>query len=396
MSAIPRPLPQRALCRSARGLACPVSEEFSILPARSSIRITISGTVAARMLEDMVDTLCPGHNVIATVYVDCRSMYRAGGRSVSPGGVSNSPMRCRDERSGGYGKAQINAAIVSHANMLLGDAAKGVLEARSSPATAASHPPPSAWDSSPRSPACMRRAEGPAARSTFRNLHGTAQSSFDSWLFHPQMASLPISLPSPTQRSCRPLRRADRARPLWLDARRPSRCGRPRCRHRQMPERRGRSAALRCACSAMTSICGQSRLRGAANAWRLTSRPASRRSATTARCSRPIFRPTGPVQLSGDLQRSRLPRSTAGRKTALFQDRDGFLAAAGIRGGSPTAPHLRLTSQRLEGLIRRDSLLHIVIVPLLLDVAGRLTCTRYMSHHAPIGTDFSVARERCR
>ncbi|MFX5295017.1 hypothetical protein ABTD22_20620, partial [Acinetobacter baumannii] len=31
--------------------------------------------------------------------------------------------------SGGYGKAQINAGIVGHANLLLGDAARSVLEA---------------------------------------------------------------------------------------------------------------------------------------------------------------------------------------------------------------------------------------------------------------------------
>ena len=31
------------------------------------------------MIEDMADDIASGHNIVATVYVDCRSMYRAGG-----------------------------------------------------------------------------------------------------------------------------------------------------------------------------------------------------------------------------------------------------------------------------------------------------------------------------
>ena len=83
------------------------------------------------MIEDMADDIASGHNVIATVYVDCRSMYRANGpEAFRPvGEVEFANGVAAMSASGGYGKAQMNAGIVSHANMLLGDAAKGVLEA---------------------------------------------------------------------------------------------------------------------------------------------------------------------------------------------------------------------------------------------------------------------------
>ena len=32
------------------------------------------------LIEEMVDDIGSGHNIVATVYVDCRSMYRARGR----------------------------------------------------------------------------------------------------------------------------------------------------------------------------------------------------------------------------------------------------------------------------------------------------------------------------
>src|SRR5207244_13606112 len=69
--------------------------------------------------------------VVATVYVDCRSMYRAtGAEAFRPvGEVEFANGVAAMSASGGYGKAQINAGIVSHANLLLGDAAKGVLDA---------------------------------------------------------------------------------------------------------------------------------------------------------------------------------------------------------------------------------------------------------------------------
>src|SRR4029079_9688410 len=83
------------------------------------------------LIEEMVSDIASGHNIIATVYVDCRSMYRATGRESSGpvGEVEFANGVAAMSASGGYGKAAICAGIVSHVNLLLGDGAKAVLEA---------------------------------------------------------------------------------------------------------------------------------------------------------------------------------------------------------------------------------------------------------------------------
>jgi hypothetical protein len=109
-----------------------IPKRSSIPRVRSSIRIIISGTAAGLryLIEEMVSDIASGHNIIATVYVDCRSMYRATGRKRSARRRGRIRQRRRgDAASGGYGKAAICAGIVSHVNLLLGDGAKAVLEA---------------------------------------------------------------------------------------------------------------------------------------------------------------------------------------------------------------------------------------------------------------------------
>ncbi|HJZ21821.1 MAG TPA: amidohydrolase, partial [Bradyrhizobium sp.] len=83
------------------------------------------------MIEEMAEDISSGHNIVATVYVDCRSMYRAGGpEAFRPvGEVEFANGVAAMAASGGYGKALICAGIVSHVNLLLGDGAKPVLEA---------------------------------------------------------------------------------------------------------------------------------------------------------------------------------------------------------------------------------------------------------------------------
>src|SRR4030081_38765 len=83
------------------------------------------------LIEEMVADIASGHNIIATVYVDCRSMPRATGPDASRpvGEVEFANGVAAMSASGGYGKAAICAGIVGHANLLLGDAARAVLEA---------------------------------------------------------------------------------------------------------------------------------------------------------------------------------------------------------------------------------------------------------------------------
>jgi hypothetical protein len=83
------------------------------------------------LIEQMVADIATGHNVVATVYVDCRSMYRAQGpEALRPvGEVEFANGVAAMSASGGYGPATICAGIVSHVNLLLGEAARAVLEA---------------------------------------------------------------------------------------------------------------------------------------------------------------------------------------------------------------------------------------------------------------------------
>src|SRR3954452_6309650 len=83
------------------------------------------------LIEDLVADIASGHNVVATVYVEARSMYRAAGpEAFRPvGEVEFANGVAAMSASGGYGTAAICAGIVGHANLLLGDAARDVLEA---------------------------------------------------------------------------------------------------------------------------------------------------------------------------------------------------------------------------------------------------------------------------
>jgi hypothetical protein len=78
------------------------------------------------LIEEMAQDIACGHNIIATVYVEARSMYRAHGpEAFRPvGEVEFANGVAAMSASGGYGPAEICAGIVSHVNLLLGDAAR--------------------------------------------------------------------------------------------------------------------------------------------------------------------------------------------------------------------------------------------------------------------------------
>jgi predicted TIM-barrel fold metal-dependent hydrolase len=150
------------------------------------------------MIEDMADDIASGHNVIATVYVDCRSMYRKNGpEAFRPiGEVEFANGVAAMSASGSYGPAQINAGIVSHVNLLLGDEAKPVLEAEIAAGNGRfrgiRHS--SAWDAEPEVAGMYtNRPKGllldPIFRKGFACL-APLGLSFDAWLFHPQIGEL--------------------------------------------------------------------------------------------------------------------------------------------------------------------------------------------------------------
>ena len=113
------------------------------------------------MIEEMAADIASGHNIVATVYVDCRSMYRAQGpEAFRPvGEVEFANGVAAMSASGGYGAAAICAGIVSHVNLLLGKARERSSKPRSPQARGASAASgtPRRGMQKPGSPACMPR-----------------------------------------------------------------------------------------------------------------------------------------------------------------------------------------------------------------------------------------------
>jgi predicted TIM-barrel fold metal-dependent hydrolase len=150
------------------------------------------------MIEEITDDIASGHNIVSTVYVDCRSMYRAGGpEALRPvGEVEFANGVAAMSASGGYGSAALCAGIVGHANLLLGEGARAVLEAEIAAGNGRfrgiRHA--SAWNADPGiAGTYATRPKGLLLDSTFRKGFACLAPlglSFDAWLFHPQIGEL--------------------------------------------------------------------------------------------------------------------------------------------------------------------------------------------------------------
>jgi predicted TIM-barrel fold metal-dependent hydrolase len=150
------------------------------------------------MYRDLLEDLRAGHNVVATVFVDCRSMYRKSGptemRPVGETEFVNGVAAMF--ASGSYGPAQACAGIVSYADLRLGAKVREVLEAQIVAGNGRFRGIRYAtgWDRHEE----IRRthtnpSEGLMADSTWRE--GFAQLgklglTFDAWLYHPQLGEL--------------------------------------------------------------------------------------------------------------------------------------------------------------------------------------------------------------
>jgi predicted TIM-barrel fold metal-dependent hydrolase len=150
------------------------------------------------LIEDIAADIASGHNIIATVYVEARSMYRAGGPEAlrAVGEIEFANGSAAMSASGGYGPAAICAGIVGHVNLLLGEAARPVLEAEIAAGNGRfrgiRHS--SAWDADPNvAHMYATRPKGLLLDPTFRKGFACLAPlglSFDAWLFHPQIPEL--------------------------------------------------------------------------------------------------------------------------------------------------------------------------------------------------------------
>src|SRR5436305_6063170 len=150
------------------------------------------------LIEEFAADIASGHNIVATVYVEARSMYRANGpEALRPvGEVEFANGVAAMSASGGYGPAAICAGIVGHANLLVGEDAREVLEAEIAAGggrfRGIRHS--SAWDADPDVAGIYAtRPKGllldPVFRKGFDCL-APLGLSFDAWLFHPQIREL--------------------------------------------------------------------------------------------------------------------------------------------------------------------------------------------------------------
>jgi L-fuconolactonase len=150
------------------------------------------------LLHDLLADTGTGHNILATVYVQARAMYRADGpEEMKPVGeiefVNGAAAMCA---SGGYGKIRIAAGIVGHADLTLGDRVEPVLAAleRAGGGRFRGVRYITTWDAdaSILNPS-YRPPRGLMAEQKFRDgckTLGRLGYSFDAWLYHPQIDEL--------------------------------------------------------------------------------------------------------------------------------------------------------------------------------------------------------------
>jgi L-fuconolactonase len=150
------------------------------------------------LLDEVVADTSTGHNVIATVFVECASMYRAGGpvplRPVGETEFVNGI--AAQSASGKYGDTRIAAGIVSFADLTLGAAVEEVLQAHIAAAPARFRgirhaggfdPDPAVRNSHTRPTADLYRSA--RFREGFARLK-PLNLTFEAWQYHPQLPAV--------------------------------------------------------------------------------------------------------------------------------------------------------------------------------------------------------------
>jgi L-fuconolactonase len=150
------------------------------------------------MFDELLADTNSGHNIVATVYVQARAMYRAAGpQELQPVGETEFINGVAAmSASGIYGKTRHCAGIVGHADLTLGSRVEPVLAAhiRAGGDRFRGIRHISAWDADAaiRNPA-YSPPQGLLGDKTFREgfaVLGRLGLSFDAWLYHPQIDEL--------------------------------------------------------------------------------------------------------------------------------------------------------------------------------------------------------------
>ena len=169
-----------------------------------------AGRVAPRyLLDEIVEDVGAGHNVVSTVFIECGAMFRRDGPE---------PRRCVGETefvngiaamsaSGLYGATRVAAGIVGTADLRLGDAVADVLDAHIAAGGGRFRGirRAAAWDADPAVPA-HRTRPGPGLflredfRAGFKHL-ASRRLTFEAWCYHrqiPDVTALARAFPDTT------------------------------------------------------------------------------------------------------------------------------------------------------------------------------------------------------
>lgn len=150
------------------------------------------------LLDDLLADTRQGHNIVSTVFVQCRAMHRAGGpEAYQPVGETEFVNGIAAmSASGGYGPTRVCEGIVGHVNLMIGEEARDVLQAHVQAGggrfRGIRHI--TSWDPDP---VIMNPAYQPPEDIFFRDdfRRGFAQLAplgltFDAWLYHPKIPDL--------------------------------------------------------------------------------------------------------------------------------------------------------------------------------------------------------------
>jgi predicted TIM-barrel fold metal-dependent hydrolase len=150
------------------------------------------------LLHDFLADAGTGHNLVATVFIECDAMYRATGPvELRPVGETEFVAgQAAMSASGLYGPTRVAAGIVGFADLTLGDRVEPVLEAhvRAGGGRFRGVRHAAAWDASDvignsrtaAGPHLFRRADVRAGLARLAALG----LSLDAWVFHPQLADV--------------------------------------------------------------------------------------------------------------------------------------------------------------------------------------------------------------
>ncbi|MFC7398953.1 amidohydrolase family protein [Chelatococcus sp. GCM10030263] len=146
---------------------------------------------------ELLADIATGHRIVATVYLECHSMYREGGDPLRrPLGEIEFAARVAEEAAAKPGTPALCAGIVGNIDIQAGDRVKGLLEAaieagkgyfRGIRGASVHHPDPAARGSMLDFPPGLLAA--PPFRAGFAHL-APLGLTFDTWMYHTQLDDL--------------------------------------------------------------------------------------------------------------------------------------------------------------------------------------------------------------